>query len=362
MRVLIPDDVEPRHLAEVRAVSKAIDVVALRIERPTWARALRFGARRSLPYRLRWPIRSALDARERLSAGERGTPLRSTRGLEALLATWALGARAVRAVVDALPDLRWVHSTSAGVDRFDLDQLQARRIALTGPRGVHASRVAEFVMALVYADAKRLEDHRRSPLRHVASTELGDLMIGILGYGASGRAVARLARANGMRAQAWVREAGRAARVDGVATSADLREVLATSDVVVVALPLTPDTRGILDADALRAMRSTALLVNVGRSATIVERDLVRALRGGTIRRACLDVIDDEDDVPPDHPLLRTRNVLYTAHSAATSPRSGDEVFAGFVENLRRYCEGRPLLGAFDLDRRGGSPARGISG
>jgi phosphoglycerate dehydrogenase-like enzyme len=370
LRVLVPSQLGERRRDAVRATCSRIELATLRIDqgRPPWSRAVRFAARRWLPYPLYGALRPVLDGRERLSLRVDGAPLAQGHGVEVLLASWALGAGAARRVVDALPDLRWIHSTSTGVDRFDARQLRARGIQLTAACGVHSRRIAEFVMSVVYSDAKRIDEHWRGAWRggggHRRSTELRTLTMGVVGYGSIGREVARLARANGLRVVALVRRPARApSLVEGVETTSELGEVLAASDVLVLALPLNDSTRGLVGRSAFRSMRRGALLVNVGRAGTVVEPELLRALRDGTLRRAYLDVVDDRDDVPPNHPLLRAPNALYTWHSAAASAAADEEVFAGFLENLRRYCEGRPLLAAQPLgDEPAGDGARRAEG
>lgn len=350
MRVLVPTELETR-LGEIRALSAGIEPVGLRIDRrrPAWARAAGFVARRRcVPYRLHRSLRPFLAGTERVSFRVDGVPLDSSNGGEVLLATWSIDGATARILVDALPDLLWIHSTSTGSDRFDPEQLRRRGIQLTAPRGVHSRRIAEFVMALIYSHAKRLDEHglgaghRQARLSN--ALELRDLTVGIVGYGSIGQEVARLGAANGLRMVAHVRERGRAPALLRVATTTDLGQVLATSDVLVLALPLTDATRGLIGRQAMRSMRRGAVLVNVGRSSTVVEEDLLAALRDGTIGRAYLDVLLDDDEVPPNHPILRIPGAVYTRHTAAASPRSGDEVFAGFVGNLRRYCAGEPLL------------------
>jgi phosphoglycerate dehydrogenase-like enzyme len=354
MKVLVPSDVPPRRLDQVRAVGGGIDVTSFSVEaqRPCWARALGALTRRCLPHRLRRAAATQLRAVHRPALVPQGRAAEG--GAEVLLATASLDARLVARIVEALPALRWIHSTTTGVERFALGHLASRGIRLTAPRGVHSRRVAEFVTALVYCEAKRLEEHWRRARNGgggaLRATELADLTMGVVGYGSIGREVARLAMANGIRVLAHDRAAEHGAAPTGVEIRG-LRDLLGACDVVVLALPLTDETRGLVSRDALRSIRRGAVLVNVGRAGTIDEEALAAALRDGTVRRAYLDVLDDEDDdVPAAHPLRRSPHVLYTHHSAAASPRSDDEVFAGFLANLRRYCAGQPLEGRVELD------------
>lgn len=351
MRLLVPVELR-RRLGELRAVSAEVEpgLLQVRRRRPPWARAAGVAVGLGLSHRLARPLRARLARTERLAFRVDGAPLTASNGGEALLVTWDLDGPAIRALVDALPGLRWIHSTSTGTDRFDVEDLHRRGVALTAPRGLHSRRVAEFVMGIVYADAKRLEGHLRPGRRPRASPpaaiELGRLTLGVVGYGAIGREVARLARANGLEVQALVRPGRPAPPLAGVTTTTELGQVLAASDVLVLALPLTGETRGFLGAAALRSLRRGAVLINVGRASTMVAEDLLAALGDGTVRRAYLDMLRDDDDVPPEDPLLRHPRVTCTWHQAARSATSSDEIFAGFLGNLRRYCAGAPLAGA----------------
>ncbi len=351
LRVAVPAALGEEQLAAVRAASPRASPARLEVTwHPGLARLARSGARRILPYPAYRSLRVALEGAGRHALRLDGLSGGSFPGVEALFASWALSRSALRIAIDALPDLRWIHSSSTGVDRFDLPLLEARAIALTAPAGVHARRIAEHVLACACADAKGLL-LRRGPAarRPDGPRELRDLVLGIVGYGAIGREVARLARANGLAVLALTRGKGSAPEVEGVELSHDLGGVLSGSDVLVLALPLTASTRGLVGRRELALMRRDALLVNVGRAGTVVEGDLLAALRRGTIRGACLDLLDDEgDDVPRSHPALRIPNLLYTGHRAATSSRAGEEVLASFVENLRRYAEGEPLLGRIE--------------
>jgi phosphoglycerate dehydrogenase-like enzyme len=349
MKVLIPADVPARRLDEVRAIGGgiAVETFSPLAQRPAWARAVEGVSRRCLSYRVHRAVAARL--RELPGADLREGVARRAAGAEILLATASIDARLAARLVEALPALRWIHSTTTGVDRFALPELAARGIRLTAPRGVHARRVAEFVMSLVYCDAKRLDEHWRRARSARGGTirgrELETLTMGIVGYGCIGREVARLGIANGLRVLAHDRAAAAAPALPGVVEVRSLSALLGASDVVVLALPLTDETRGMIGRDAFRAMRRGAVLVNVGRAGTVAEDALLGALRDGTVRHASLDVLAEDDEAPRGHPLRREPAVLYTHHSAAASPRSDDEVFAGFLANLRRYRAGQPLEG-----------------
>jgi phosphoglycerate dehydrogenase-like enzyme len=283
-----------------------------------------------------------------------GAPLEgSLPGVHVLLATPELTAPMVRVLVPALPDLRWIHSTMTGIDRFAGLGLPERGVVVSSPRGVHARRVAEFVMGIVYADAKRVPERwdgsRAGRPAFQGSFELPDLAVGVIGFGAIGREVARLARANGMRVVAWVLDEASAPRIDGVEVTARLDAVLAVANVAVLALPLTAGTRHLVGARELALLPQDAVVVNVGRGATLVERDLYTALEFGRLRRAWLDVV--EGHLPVRHPLTRSGRIVLTAHSASESRRTSGDLLRDFLANLEHFLRAEPPPGWIDVER-----------
>jgi phosphoglycerate dehydrogenase-like enzyme len=357
MHALIPDHLERPYRERIQGASPSTEVSLLHIERhrPLHLRLASAAARRWAPYHLYQRIASAAESAGSLTLRMDGAVLvRPRPGIEVFLATAAVDRRIVATVVALLPDLRWVHSTPTGVDRFDLRLLKDRNITLTASRGVHARRIAEFVMGLIYADAKRLCAHleqtrRRRPAR-LHSAELSGLCVGIVGFGSIGREVASLARANGLSVVAFARNEGGQHTGDGIRATPRLEDVLTASDIVVVALPLTPETRGLLGWGELKLMRSHAMLINVGRAQTIVLDDLLLALRQRVIRRACLDLVEG-DGRSRHHPVYECEGVVYTSHSASASQTADEAVVEYFAENIRRYQQGQPLEGLIDLSR-----------
>ncbi len=276
------------------------------------------------------------------------------------------------------PRLRWIQMASAGLDAFIVNDPWARGITLTNGSGIHAVHMAEYVLGAVLLWGQRLEARLANRVdrrwdRPFASQELrGRRLRGrtaaIVGYGSLGREAARVLHALGMRIVAvkadpsvsvdhgW-REPGtgdpdgslpeRFAGADG------LTAVLGEADVVVLTLPSTPRTRGMIDAAALAAMRPDALLVNVGRGALVDQEALIDALARRRIGGAVLDVTTPEP-LPPDSPLWSLPNSLVTPHLSAW----GDEdalwhtTAMLFAENLGRYVRGEPLLNVTSRDTR----------
>ncbi|GDY33571.1 2-hydroxyacid dehydrogenase [Gandjariella thermophila] len=259
------------------------------------------------------------------------------------------------AVADAWPAadrLRWVHVASAGVDRLLFPELRDSDVVLTNSRGVFEESIAEYVLGLVIAFAKDLVgtvDAQRERRWHHRETErvVGRTAL-VVGSGPIGRAIARMLRAVGLR----VAGVGRAAR-DGdpdfgtVYPFGSLTDRLPHADFVIAVAPLTEQTEGMFNATTLATMKPSARLINVGRGAHVVTDDLVRALEGGVIAGAALDVFEEEP-LPASSPLWSMPNVLVSPHM------SGD--FVGwlpalaelFVDNFHRWRSGRPLRNVVD--------------
>lgn len=261
--------------------------------------------------------------------------------------------------------LRWVHTGTAGVASLLTPELVERDIALTNSAGVHAPAVAETVIAMMLHFARGLDiavraqaagrwlkapfDAADAPIREVAGS-----LTGVVGYGGIGREVARRVTALGGRVLAVRRRPdAQAAAEPGIDVCGPdgLDRLLGASDYVVLAAPETAQTRGLIGARELAAMRPDAVLINVARGALVDEAALVDALRSGRIRGAGLDVFAVEP-LPEGHPLWALPNVLITPHVSAYTHAYWQREVALIEENLGRYLAGRPLLNL--VDKRAG--------
>ncbi len=256
--------------------------------------------------------------------------------------------------VRAAPRLRWIQVVSAGVDGLPLSALAAAGVGLTNARGMYAEVCTEHAFALLLALTRRIPDAVRAQDAHrwqgFPGEALAGRRLGVLGLGSIGCAVATCGHALGMEVwglRAHPRPQAPCTRVLGAAR-ADLLTLLRECDVVIGALPSTPETRGWLDADALAAMRPGSVLINVGRGDLIVEHALDAALRAGRPAAAGLDCTPREP-LPPDSPLWSTPHLLMTAHSAGDRPDNPERGLALFAKNLTRYCADEPLCNVVDL-------------
>ena len=264
----------------------------------------------------------------RASAGEAEVLVLASGKASVLRDLWPLAAR-----------VRWVHALSAGVDHLLFPELVSSAVPLTNARGVFSRSLAEFVMAAVLhfdKDVPRLLRQQGQRLWEVyepRSTH-GRTMV-VVGLGDIGRATARLARAFGMRVVGVRRSGGADVEADEVVPNAHLEKVLPRADVLVVAAPLTPETRHLLDAERIALLPRHALLA---------------ALREGRIAAAALDVFETEP-LPEGDPLWSLPNVLLSPHTADHTAGWREESMALFVDNARRFLAGEPLKNVVDKAR-----------
>jgi D-2-hydroxyacid dehydrogenase (NADP+) len=266
-----------------------------------------------------------------------------------------LGWNMSQEVLQRAAALKWIHSTAAGVDQLLFPEVLERDIVMTTSSGIHPQLV-EHVFAVMLAFTRRLHVAVRDQLQRrwdrarAVGGEVAGTTLGILGLGTIGREIAGKAGAFGMRVIGTKRTPGPVPGVEQVMPPEGLSDVLRQADTVVVVLPLTGRTRGLIGADELRMMKRTALLINVGRGPVVQEAALVRALREGWIAGAALDVFEREP-LTPDSPLYELENVILTPHVSGASPHYMDRAVPLFCENLRRYLQGEPLLNVVDTER-----------
>ncbi|MEL6907828.1 MAG: D-2-hydroxyacid dehydrogenase [Planctomycetota bacterium] len=257
----------------------------------------------------------------------------------------------------AAEQLAWVQSPSAGVAwLLERDGIENERIVVTNMQGVHGPAIAEHVFGMLLALTRDIGFHQRPEQRGAwerggsgrdAIALSGRTML-VVGLGGIGREVAR--RAHGFDMEVLATRRSRAeppAYVDRLGTADELDEMLPLADVVVLCVPLTDETAGMIDADALAAMKAGSYLVNIARGRVVDTDALVASLRSGRVAGACLDVTEPEP-LPPGHPLWDMPNVVITPHVASRAALTGERRSALLAENLRRFGAGEPLLNVVD--------------
>ena len=260
----------------------------------------------------------------------------------------------LHAVLPYAARVKWIHALSAGVDKIVSPELIGSPVPLTNGRGVFKDSLAEFNLASILFFAKGFR-------RLVSSQEAGKweqfdvvqirgLVLGIVGYGEIGRETGRLARSMGMKVVAVRRRAELSAGdrdLERAYPPEQLREMLGVSDYVVVSTPLTSETRGLIGDAELRSMKSSAVIINVGRGPVIVESALIAALTERRIRGAALDVFDVEP-LPEGHPFYKLENVLLSPHSADHIVGWADSAMNQFIDNFEHFRNGTPLENVVD--------------
>jgi len=271
-------------------------------------------------------------------------------------------AREATAFPELCPRVRWVQTTSAGVGPLVRNLgLQDSDLLVTTASGIHAQPLAEFAFAALLFHSKELgrlqEEQRLHRWHRFCGEELAGQTLAIIGPGRIGREVARLGAAFRMRVVALgsanpdrgSRE--QASDIDRYFARADLHEMLADADCLVLCAPHTPDTEGIIDAAALSALKRGAVFVNIGRGALVDEAALITALRDGQVGFAALDVFQNEP-LPEESPFWDMPNVLINPHSASTVSSENAKLTERFIANLQHYLAGELDRLAPLLDKR----------
>jgi phosphoglycerate dehydrogenase-like enzyme len=280
------------------------------------------------------------------------TPEERARGLAVcdVAFTWILSAEEAASA----PRLKWVHTSAVAVETIALHALAARGVVVSNSRGVQTAPIAEHVFALLLALARRLpfllerQRERRWAQNELAGDRLPWLLrgrtLGLIGVGTIGSAVALLGDAFGMHVMATRRRAGAEQRlgVHEMLPPGQLDVLLARSDAVVIAAPLTPETENLIGAPQLARMKRGAVLINVGRARIVDHRALEDALRSGHLGGAALDVFHQEP-LPPDDSLWTAPNLIITPHTSGYRQGHWDDVIDLFADNLERFRRGEPV-------------------
>jgi phosphoglycerate dehydrogenase-like enzyme len=253
------------------------------------------------------------------------------------------------------PRVRWIHVRWAGLDTTLLPPVVEHEATLTNSRGVYSAALGEYVLAAILFFAKDLRRMVRSQEAGVWDVfdvgMVSSSTLGIVGYGDIGRAIAERAKPMGMRVLALRRSAPETdPLVDEFVAPDRLSDLMARSDYVAAALPLTSETRRFVDRRAIDALKPSAVFMNVGRGPVVDEEALIEALEAKRIRGAALDVFVNEP-LPPGHAFYRMDNVLLSAHCADHTRTWRDDAVRLFLDNLRRYRSGAPLRNVVDKAR-----------
>jgi phosphoglycerate dehydrogenase-like enzyme len=273
------------------------------------------------------------------------------------------------------PNLKWIQFSYAGIDRWaDLPLLARPGLQVTTLSGAGVSQIGEYILMMILALGHKLPElnvHQQKAnwpkdrWTRFAPSELRSATVGIVGYGSIGRQVARLLEPFGATVLAAKRNAMQPADTgytpEGLGDPGGdfvhrlypiqaLKSMLALCDFVVIALPVTSETRGLINAEVFAAIKPTAFLVDISRGGVVDQAALIAALKDGKLAGAALDVFPEEP-LPSNNPLWHMSNVIVTPHIADSSLHFDERAVVLFTENLHRYLGGLPLYNLFDPQR-----------
>ena len=259
-------------------------------------------------------------------------------------------------------ELKWLHSTAAGVAQLMYPELRDSGIMVTNPSGVFSVPMAEHTMGLLLALARNFPDSVRQQDRAIWSqqhlwdkpqhlAEVNGQVLLIVGCGSIGRELAKRARAFEMRVWGVTRSGeGDGNYVEKIFSAARLHEALPEADYVVVAAPETAETKNLIGAKEIATMKRGARLINVSRGSLVDEKEFVSALAKGVLAGAAIDVAETEP-LPADSPLWRAPNLFITPHTSALSDRLWQRQTELLVALLERWFDGREMFNRVDLTR-----------
>jgi phosphoglycerate dehydrogenase-like enzyme len=269
-----------------------------------------------------------------------------------VLLAWDYSAGELRAAWPTASTVRWIHVASAGVNGILFEELIAGDVIVTNARGVFDRPIAEFVLGYILAVAK--DTYRSHELQlahewqHREIASLADQTVLVVGTGSIGRATARLLNSVGLQVRgAGRRESDHDSDFGEVVSSADLAAQVGWADHVVIATPLTPQTRAMVNAEVIAAMKPSAHLINVARGACVVEADLIAALQSGHLGGASLDVVEREP-LAADDPLWSAPRIHITPHMSGDIHGYLEALAHQFVDNFERFAARRPLVNVVD--------------
>lgn len=250
--------------------------------------------------------------------------------------------------------VKWIHILAAGVENLPFKEIKQKNIIVTNSNGIHKIPISEHVFGMLLNFTRNLyifqEQKKQKLWKKQIGTELYGKTMGIIGLGSIGREIARKAKAFDMKVIGTKNNKIPLENVDCVYGSEDLEQVLSQCDFVVIALPSTPQTNKLISRREFESMKEGAYFVNISRGEIVDEVELIKALKNGKLKGACLDVFEEEP-LPKDSELWNVDNIIISPHLAALSPAYFDRAFKIFLYNLNAFQENKKLKNIIDLDK-----------
>jgi len=260
----------------------------------------------------------------------------------------------------AAKKLKWIQAWGAGVDRLLIPEIVKSRVTITNAGGIHPTPISEHVIGLMLCFCRKFHflirnqmERKWERLESLPSTEqveeLSGKTVGIVGLGRIGTEIAEKTKCLGMRVIATRRDPSRQAStsVDQLVHPTNLNQLLSESDFVVLSLPLTRETQGMIGETQLKSMKRTGYLINVSRGGIVQENELIKALKQRWIAGAGLDTFESEP-LPEDSELWGFKNVIITPHIAGLTPYYDERLTNIFCENLKRFINKQPMINLVD--------------
>ncbi|TCP53818.1 phosphoglycerate dehydrogenase-like enzyme [Tumebacillus sp. BK434] len=245
-------------------------------------------------------------------------------------------------IVAGCPQLKWIHVLSAGLELMPFGQIEQQNILVTNARGIHVGPMSEYTLGLILMFSRRFVEMFHKQRAHdwdrtIRIDELDGQTLGVIGAGAIGSKIAERAKLFGMTTLGVATAKRSLPEFDELFDRSGLDEVLTRSDYVVVIVPMTAETNGLLGAREIGLMKESAVLINIARGNVVDEAALLTALQEKKIRGAGLDVFQQEP-LPEDHPFWELDNVVLTPHISSRSPKYMERAQAIFLHNLAIYA------------------------
>lgn len=266
-----------------------------------------------------------------------------------IIALW--GFQNVEPLLQAAPQVKWIHSLSDGVERLLSPSMLNRSILLTNSRGVHDIAVAEHTIALLLALTRSIPTTIRQQEQHIWKRPRAFLLhgktIAIIGYGNIGRAIAKRLQGFNCHIIAVKNHHTKEDGVNEIYTTNEINQVLPKADVTIAALPSTPETDQFFDSEKFNLMKENSYFINIARASIVNEKDLLAALTSGHLSGAGLDVFNKEP-LPYEHPFWAMKQVIITPHVASWTPDTWQRLLELLKSNLKAFYESKPLKNIVD--------------
>ena len=263
----------------------------------------------------------------------------------------AWGQQNIDPYLQFLPNLRWIQTFTAGVDQILSPMVADKKIIVTNTRGIHGIPISEYIFANLLSYYRKLpklqEMQKNKQWAKVTGNEIFDKTIGIVGLGSIGREIAKRAKAFGLEVLANKKQHTDELFIDKLYTDRELETMLPKCDIVVLSLPLTPETKYSFDYNKFKLMKKNACLINISRGSVLVESDLIRALQEKEFEHAILDVFEEEP-LPPTSPLWEIPNITLTPHISASTPYYMERAIHLFAENIKQFIQDKSLVNIID--------------